>query len=222
MLNAQNFTDSSDDNDNTAAAAAMVKSESENKVEINPYWSKMKTDKLQEIRKPVKIWFSDMDSIPDLGSSEITSNEKTSESGKLTTFPMEILLDKTDSMPDLESVPESEVSSESVISVFTPANSLCTENSEIGNIEEIMELFNKETIELVIDEGEDALTSFDATMLVNIQGNVEGMQTELYDSGASHHMSPYRDHFKNYISIVPKSITAADKQYFQATGKGNL
>ena len=132
-----------------------------------------------------------MDSIPDLGRSEITSNKKTGESDKLTTFPMKVLLNKTDSMPDLESVPESKVSSESVIFVFTPANLLCTENSEIGNIEEIMELFNEETIELVIDEGEDALTSFDAAMLVNVEGNVEGIQTELYDSGASCHMSPY-------------------------------
>jgi hypothetical protein len=27
---------------------------------------------------------------------------------------------------------------------------------------------------------------------------------------------------ENYVSIIPKSIAAADKQYFQATGKGNL
>ena len=132
-----------------------------------------------------------MDYILDLGSSEITSNKKTGESGKLTTFPIKVLLNKTDSMPDLESIPESEDSSESVIFIFAPANSLCTENSEIGNIEEIIELFNRETIELVIDEGEDALTSFNTAMLVNIEGNVKGIQTELYNSGASCHMLPY-------------------------------
>ena len=124
---------------------------------------------------------------------------------------MKVLLNETDSMPDLESIPEYKVSSESVIFVFTPANLLCMENSEIGNIEEIMELFNEETIELVIDEGEDALTSFNAAMLVNVEGNIEGMQTKLYDSVASCHMLPYQDHFENYISIAPKSITAADK-----------
>ena len=58
-------------------------------------------------------------------------------------------------------------------------------------------------------------------MLVNI-GNIEGIQTELYDSGALHHMLPYQDHFENYIPIIPKPITAADKQYFQAIGKGDL
>ena len=45
MLNTQNFTDFSDDDNNTGAAA-MIKSESENEVEINPYWSKIKTDRL--------------------------------------------------------------------------------------------------------------------------------------------------------------------------------
>jgi len=48
-------------------------------------------------------------------------------------------------------------------------------------------------------------------MLVNVEGDVEGVQTELYDSGASRHMSPYRDHFENYVAIAPKSITTADK-----------
>ena len=184
MLNTQNFTDSSNDNDNTGTAA-MIESEFENEVEINLYWSKIKTDKLQGIRKPMEVLFSDTDSTPDLE----TPNKETE---KLVTFPMELLSDKMDLMPDLESIPESETSSESVIFVFTPANSLCTGNSEIESIEEMMELFNDEDlIELTIDEGEDALTSFDAAMLVNIEGNVEGIQTELYNSGASHHMSPY-------------------------------
>ena len=105
---------------------------------------------------------------------------------------MEPLSDEMDSMPDLESVPESEASSESVIFVFTPANLLCTENSEIESIKEMIELFdNEDIIKLTIDEGEDTLTSFNAVMLVNIEENVEGIQTELYDSGASCHMSPY-------------------------------
>ena len=164
----------------------------------------------------MEVLFSDTDFTPDLE----TPNEETE---KLVTFPMELLSDKMDLMPDLESIPESEASSELVIFVFAPENSLCTENSEIGNIKEIMELFNDEDIiELTIDEGEDALTSFNAVMLVNIKGNVEGIQMELYDSGASHHMSPYQDHFENYVSIAPKSITIADKQYFQAIEKGNL
>jgi hypothetical protein len=68
-----------------------------------------------------------------------------------------------------------------------------------------------EKIELVVDIGEEALTTFNAAILVNVEGNIKGKQTELYDSGASYHMSPYRDHFENYVSIALKSITAADK-----------
>ena len=59
-------------------------------------------------------------------------------------------------------------------------------------------------------------------MLVNVEGCIEEVQTELYDSGASRHMSPYRDHFENYAPIAPKAITAADKRHFQAIGKGDL
>ena len=163
----------------------MIESKSENEVEINPYWSKIKMDKLQGIGKPMEVLFSDTDSTPDLE----TPNEETE---KLVTFPIGLFSDKMDSMLDLESVPESEASSESVIFVFAPANSLCTGNSEIGSIKEMMELFSdKDIIELTIDEGEDALTSFDAMMLVNIEGNVEGIQMKLYASGASRHMSPY-------------------------------
>ena len=44
----------------------------------------------------------------------------------------------------------------------------------------------------------------------------------LFDSGASHHMSSYCNHFTNFKSSVPKAITAADKHTFEAIGKGDL
>ena len=52
-----------------------------------------------------------------------------------------------------------------------------------------------------------------------------GMQTntvELYDSGTSQHLSPYREHFVNFVAITPKPIMAADKHTFDATGRGDL
>ena len=93
MLNAWNLTDFSNDDDNTGAAA-IIESESENEVEIDPYSSKIKTDELQEIGKPMEVLFSDTDSIPNLESVVTLSNEETGEPGKLTTFLMELLLDK--------------------------------------------------------------------------------------------------------------------------------
>ena len=197
-----------------------IESESDNEVEIDPYWTRIKIDELQGVGNPMEVLLSDTDSMPDLESVTTFSNEEITQMAQLATFTMELLLDDTDSMPDLESVPGSE---ESVIFILTPANTLCTVSSEKGSLEESMATFgDEEMIELAVDIGEDALTTFDAAMLVNVEGNVEGMQTELYDSGASRHMSPYRDHFENYTPIAPKSITAADKRYFQAIGKGDL
>ena len=87
MLNAQNFTDSSDDDDNTGAAAIMIPSESEEEEGISPYWRKIRTNKLQGIGKQMEVLFSDTDFTPDLGDLETLSNEET---GKLITLPMEL------------------------------------------------------------------------------------------------------------------------------------
>ena len=45
-----------------------VSSESDNEVEINPYWSKIKIDELQKLGDPMEFSLLDMDSIPDLVS----------------------------------------------------------------------------------------------------------------------------------------------------------
>ena len=133
--------------------------------------------------------------------------------------PMETLL-SDDPKLDLESTSETD---DSVIFILTPPNSLCSLDSESGSLEEWSMILDDEEIPvLTADEGEDRETTFITAMLVNVEGSVEGIQMELYDSGASCHMSPYWGHFEDYVPIIPKSITAADKQYFQAIGKGNL
>ncbi|KZT63075.1 hypothetical protein DAEQUDRAFT_645567, partial [Daedalea quercina L-15889] len=45
---------------------------------------------------------------------------------------------------------------------------------------------------------------------------------DLYDSGASDHMSPYRDAFLTFRETVPRSLNAANQQMFQATGVGDM
>ncbi|KAG2114729.1 uncharacterized protein F5147DRAFT_559718, partial [Suillus discolor] len=45
---------------------------------------------------------------------------------------------------------------------------------------------------------------------------------ELFNSGASRHMSSYRDLFQDFISIAPKPITTVDRHTFEAMGKGNI
>jgi hypothetical protein len=47
-------------------------------------------------------------------------------------------------------------------------------------------------------------------------------RAELYDSGCTKHISPYRDDLIDFIDIPPKSFRAANKQSFSATGTGKL
>ena len=49
-----------------------------------------------------------------------------------------------------------------------------------------------------------------------------GNVPELYDSGASQHLSPCREYFLNFISIPPKPIRGADNRTFNAIGHSNL
>jgi hypothetical protein len=71
--------------------------------------------------------------------------------------------------------------------------------------------------------GEDAfMRTFTCAMRANAGRIAKGVETELYDSRASCHMTAYHDRLEYFVSIVPKAIAAADKRYFQATGKGNL
>ena len=47
-------------------------------------------------------------------------------------------------------------------------------------------------------------------------------EAELYDSGASRHITPSRQNFLTYRPINPRPITAADKRVFYAIGSGDL
>jgi hypothetical protein len=47
-------------------------------------------------------------------------------------------------------------------------------------------------------------------------------EAELYDSGASRHITPNRHRFITYRSITPRAITAADQRPFYAVGVGDV
>jgi len=53
-------------------------------------------------------------------------------------------------------------------------------------------------------------------------GQMHRTTTELYNSGASQHMSPFCEWFLNYKAIKPHAILAANKQAFYAVGTGDL
>ncbi len=45
---------------------------------------------------------------------------------------------------------------------------------------------------------------------------------DLYDSGATCHMSGAKHRFMNFVEIAPRPISAADNRSFDATGKGDM
>ena len=77
------------------------------------------------------------------------------------------------------------------------------DNSETGDFSR--EFLDGEGDRLVEDLGEDAFTrTFTCAMLANAGRIAEGVETELYDSRASCHMTAYCDRLENFVSIVPK------------------
>ena len=73
---------------------------------------------------------------------------------------------------------------------------------------------------LAIDDGKEPKTyTFTAITLADTNPTLE---TELYDSGASRHMSPYKHKFINFVPIQKKILTAADGGHFEAVGKGDM
>ncbi|KAG0698989.1 hypothetical protein DFH29DRAFT_877634 [Suillus ampliporus] len=66
------------------------------------------------------------------------------------------------------------------------------------------------------------MIALDSAKFARNNMNTQGTTIELYDSGASQHMSPYQDHFINFRSISPHAIEAADKHTFNAIGQGDL
>ena len=64
-------------------------------------------------------------------------------------------------------------------------------------------------------------TTFSADELAG-SAETRNAEVDLYDSGASRHMSGFRHRFIDIVEIDPLPITAADKRTFQATAKGKM
>jgi len=47
-------------------------------------------------------------------------------------------------------------------------------------------------------------------------------RVEIFDSGTTRHISPYRDDFVNLSAITPKTLHAANKESFSTVGVGEL
>jgi len=75
-------------------------------------------------------------------------------------------------------------------------------------------------------EIEHAFNVTTSLSVANVIGNTKttrpSERVEVYDSGASCHMSPYIDAFTEFTFIEPKPISAADNRTFKAVGKGTM
>ena len=72
------------------------------------------------------------------------------------------------------------------------------------------------------DEGKSYNTSSALTDSAALTSESAKSEVELYDSGASRHMSPFSHRFTNLHSIPPRPITAANSRVFYAIGAGDL
>lgn len=65
------------------------------------------------------------------------------------------------------------------------------------------------------------LDSVETVTLAN-NGPAATNHTTLFDSGSTHHISPYHKMFLEYTETLPKALNAANKSSFIAVGKGNI
>jgi len=70
-------------------------------------------------------------------------------------------------------------------------------------------------------DDEPITTSFAGAALAGT-AQTQKSESDLYDSGASRHMTPFKHRLINYTPIASRPITAADKRVFQAIGKGDM
>src|SRR6202522_3225275 len=145
------------------------------------------------------------------------------------------LFDDTDSMPDLQSVSDdSEMeerdlpehlfdNDESFGKAFTIPDTHPDSFSDPDTCSEVLDSLDSlsEEFEYVPMEEEAYVTTYEASVLRGSPG-VLPTDIDLYDSGASRHMSGFRHRFINFVKITPKPITAADKRSFSAVGKGDI
>ncbi|GBE86172.1 hypothetical protein SCP_0900490 [Sparassis crispa] len=64
--------------------------------------------------------------------------------------------------------------------------------------------------------------TFDSAALVHHPATLPDVEIEVYDSGATRHMTPYRDSFVSFEPMPVKPITAADGRNFSAIGRGTV
>jgi len=79
--------------------------------------------------------------------------------------------------------------------------------------------------DVVAEQDTDAVKDLEdasGETLVTTDSSKPTHRVDLYDSGCTNHISPFREQFENYVDIPPKRFRAANQQAFDAIGQGEL
>jgi hypothetical protein len=128
-------------------------------------------------------------------------------------------IDDTDfaDMPDLQSGDDSDSDSEDEMPDLKQCDSSDDESIWLSEGDESgYDLLDDES-----DEDWDVISIVD-DVAAPATHPPEQERSELYDSGATKHMSPYRDEFTTIRETLPKPVNAANQQTFNATGIGEM
>ena len=161
----------------------------------------------------------------DLTSSDLSDFSDLFEGSDCSSVESVDDIDEYDDVPDLQSVSDSDSElgddGEDESSVM-PGLQICSDSEDEDDME-LATAINPEVdeTELVVLDDSAYTRTFDYAMLTE-DSSEKLVDVELYDSGASRHMSGFRRRFVNFKSIPLKPITAADKRSFNATRMGDM
>ena len=126
-----------------------------------------------------------------------------------------------DEMPGLEEVSDSEDEEGDGMDLEED-----DDNDEMLELVELSESKDEMDILLVVEEVSDeedgAFEDASGEAFVSTESTPTTGTTELYDSGCTNHISPYKNQFQNAEETIPRHFRAANKQSFSAVGKGDL
>jgi hypothetical protein len=93
---------------------------------------------------------------------------------------------------------------------------------EYSDSEEEEEDYDEFSLSRAIDKEDAPLTTrYGYAFIAGVTGSSD-RNTEIYDSGASRHITPCKERLLNYQSIAPRDFKSADDGKFQAIGKGDM
>ncbi|KAF8161469.1 hypothetical protein B0H34DRAFT_652505, partial [Crassisporium funariophilum] len=98
-----------------------------------------------------------------------------------------------------------------------------SDDSDCDNDDDNLECSRKLPADNVYLGNEAYTTTFEANTIGKTGLGDTLVDVNIFDSGASRHMSGYRSRFINYVSLEESQpITAADKRTFKAIGRGDM